>query len=219
VIGGLISGSLSDKLNNKALLLVILSFPFVALLINAQISYDISFKSIALIAVLFGVGSSVPILLKLGVNAIPPEKYGAGSGLLSFIRDFGVPFGSVTGIVTFSSISAAATQTSLVDRAKNIGVDASLMNDVEQAGLSGGESISEALTDQLQSLGYTFDQIMLQASGEGVSVAVQNLSYIAAGLFLVLIILTLFIPSQKKEASIVEKTIKQDSKQEKLAAE
>lgn len=205
VIGGLIAGTLSDRVNNKRLLFTVLVFPFIALIINAQISYDISFTNVALIAFLFGIGSSVPILIKLGVNVIPPEKYGAGSGLLAFIRDFGVPFGSVTGIVTFSSMSANATQSALVNNARTAGIDNDLMGDLQEAAMTNGETISTALSEKLQSLGVSFEQLMLQASGEGITFAVNNLSYIGAGLFLLLIILTLFIPGPKKEK--LKKTI------------
>lgn len=199
-VGGLIAGKLCDKYNNKILLLITLAIPTIALFINSQIDSGTPFSTIATIAAFFGIGSAIPIHIKLALTVIPAPKYGAGSALLAFIRDFGAPLGSVTGIVLYSSFNQNFTLSSLLNQAKEVGVNSNLMDSVEKAGTSSGKIISNGLADELQSLGINFKDLMLTATEHGATLSIQNLSLVTAGFFIILILLSIFIPKKMAEA-------------------
>lgn len=203
-IGGLIVGKLADKINSKKLLIFTLMIPTTALLIFSRIDSDTTISYILMLAAFFGFGSVIPILFKYALNVIPVDKYGSGSGLLSVIRDFGAPLGSVTGIVLFTSFSESSKQASLVSQATAAGVNPDLMTAVQQAGSSGGKLIDKALATELQSLGIKFEDLMSTALGEGATLGIQNMSLIVAGFFIVLILLSILIPQKKvvKESTV-----------------
>src|SRR5699024_3011186 len=196
VLGGIIVGRLSDKVNNKKLLIITLLIPTIALIINTQISADTSFLKIAMISAFFGVGTAIPIFIKLALTVVPPEKFGAGSGLLSFIRDFGTPLGSVTGIVLYSSFSESGQTSSLLSQAEEAGISSNLMGAVEKAGASGGEVIDSALSTELLSLGIKFEDLMTVAAGEGATTAINSLSYVSVVFFIAIIIVAIFLPKK-----------------------
>lgn len=195
-IGGLIVGKLSDKFNDKLVLIVTLLIPTTALLINAQIEAGTSFSKVAVIAAFFGIGSAIPVLIKLALVVVPDEKYGAGSGLLAFIRDFGTPLGSVTGIVLYSSFSQSYTQESLIDQAEDAGISADLMGAVEQAGESSELVTDSPLAHELMALGVEFEDIMDKATGIGATEAINSLSYVSVVFFVIIIVVSMFLPNK-----------------------
>ena len=170
-VGGLIVGRLADKVNTKKLLIIIFIIPIISLFMFSRIESHTSISHILALAVFFGVGSAISILFKYALNVIPAEKYGSGSAILSFIRDFGAPLGSVTGIVLFTSFSESSKQASLVSQAIAAGVNPDLMGAVQQAGISGGQVIDSALASELQILGIKFSDLMSNALGEGATTA------------------------------------------------
>ncbi len=199
VCGSLLFGKLIDKFNNKKLLIFSLSLPILTLILFSFITVSTTFSNVSLLAMLFGfgLGSATPIFIKNALSVMPEEKYGSGSGLFSFIRDFGAPLGSVTGIVLFSYLTGIFTNSSLQTQAEQAGVDPALMGAVEQAGLSGGEKVDESLTTELTSLGVTFDDLMAKASSDGLTFAIQNMAYILIAIFAIALILTFFLPTKK----------------------
>ncbi len=196
VLGGILVGRLADKVNNKTLLIATLLVPTTALIINSQIEASTSFTNIAMIAVFFGMGTAIPVFIKLALTVVPAEKFGAGSALLSFVRDFGTPLGSVTGIVLYSSFSQSGQESSLLTQAEEAGVSSNLMGAVEKAGASGGEVISNALSSELLSLGIKFEDLMTTATGDGATAAINNLSFVSLAFFVVIIIGAFFLPKK-----------------------
>ncbi|MFJ7747855.1 MFS transporter [Peribacillus sp. NPDC097295] len=200
-VGGLIFGKLADKINNKKLVLSILLIPILTIFIFSFIDTQTPFSYISMFAFILGFsqGAITPIFIKYALSEIPPAQYGAGSGLFSTIRDFGAPFGSVTGILIFSTFTDFFTKSSLLSQAKQAGIDSNFMGAVEQARLSEGKVTDQGLVTELQSLGIKIEDLLSTASGEGLSFAIQNISYIVIGLFIITFILSLFIPGTKVE--------------------
>ena len=205
-IGGLIVGRLADKVNPKKLLICTFMIPTASLFLISRVESGTSINNILMLAAFFGIGSAVSILFKYALNVIPAEKYGAGSAILSFIRDFGAPLGSVTGIVLFTSFSESSKQASLASQASAAGVNPDLMGAVQQAGSSGGQIIDSALANELQMLGIQFEDLMATALGEAATSAIQNMSFVVAGIFIVLIILSSLVPQAKssKQPAVID---------------
>ena len=200
VCGSLLFGKLIDKFNNKKLLIFVLSLPILTLVLFSFITVSTSFSNVSLLAMLFGfgLGSATPIFIKNALSVMPEEKYGSGSGLFSFIRDFGAPLGSVTGIVLFSYLTNIFTNSSLRAQAEQAGVNPALMGSVEQANISGGENIDPSLATELTSLGITIDELIAKASSDGLTLAIQNMAYILIGIFAIALVLSFFLPTKKR---------------------
>ena len=202
VIGGLIVGKLADKLNNKKLLIATFTLPLVAMILFTRIDAYTPISTILLIAAFFGIGAATAIIIKFALQNIPSTKYGSGSGLLAIVRDFGAPLGSTTGIVMFSHFNNNAKTSSLVQQATDAGVSPELMGAVEQAAVTNGATISEALATELTTLGIKFEDLLSTALGQGATEAVQNLSYTVAGFFVVILLLVMMIPQKKETAAV-----------------
>ncbi len=204
ICGSLLFGKLIDKFNNKKLLIFVLSLPILTLVLFSFITVSTSFSNISLLAMLFGfgLGSATPIFIKNALSEMPEEKYGSGSGLFSFIRDFGAPLGSVTGIVLFSYLTSIFTNSALQTQAEQAGVNPALMGAVEQAAVSGGGTVDESLSAELTSLGVTFDDLMANAATDGLTSAIQNMAYILMAVFAVALLLSFFLPTIKKKPKV-----------------
>lgn len=205
-VSGLIIGRLSDKLNPKTILILIFIVPVIVMFIFTFIDAASSFKLIAFLAVFLGFvsGSNTPILMKFALNETPSEKLAAGSGLFSFIRDFGVPLGSVSGIVLFSTIKDSVFQKTLLANAKNVGIGSEHTSALLAAGQSGSVT-NQDLTNQLSSVGTTFETIYNSAIAAGLTSAIHVIAYVAMALFAIVLVLCFFIPKQiKKDAKVKE---------------
>lgn len=215
-IGGIIIGRLSDKVNNKKLLIGTYILPLTAVLLLSRIHAYTETTYILSLATFFGIGAATAILIKYALQNIPPIKYGSGSGLLAIVRDFGAPLGSTTGIVLFSQFNTKAKTSSLVQQATDAGVSPGLMADVQQAAATNGATISDALSAELLSLGIQFEDLLKTALGDGATTAIQNLSLTVAGFFIVIMILVFLIPQKKKEKAPVLVTPFDEAIEEKL---
>ena len=203
VIGGLIVGKLADKVDNKKLLIITFSLPLAAMILFTRIDAYTPISTILLLGAFFGIGAATAIIIKYALQNIPPAKYGAGSGLLAVIRDFGAPLGSTTGIVLFSHFNEKGKTSSLVQQASDAGVSPELMGAVEQAAATNGATISDGLANELLTLGIKFEDLLSTALGNGATEAVQTLSYTVAGFFVVILVLVMMIPQKKKETTTI----------------
>ncbi|GHH96765.1 MFS transporter [Neobacillus kokaensis] len=209
-LGNLIYGKLSDKFNGKKLLLFILGVPILILFVYAfSVHTGTAFNYIFILTFIlgFGMGATTPPIIKYALGEMAAEKYAAGSSLFQFIRDFGAPFGQVTGIVIFTTLTTSFTQSALINQAEQLGVNSSLMTAVEQAGISGGTQIDEGLSNELRTLGIKFEDIMTAARAEGFSDALQIIAFITIGIFVLSIIITLFIPNKERNSNNSRKTV------------
>lgn len=198
--GNLIYGKLADKFNGKKLLISILTLPVLTLFIYAfTVNAGTAFNFIFILTFFFGFaqGAVTPVIIKYALGEMAAEKYAAGSSLFQFIRDFGAPLGQVTGIVIFTTLTTSFIQSSLISQAEQAGVNPSLMAAVEQAGVTRGEQMDEGLTNELQSLGIKFEDLMTAATAEGFTNALQIIAYITIVFFALSILLSFFIPKNK----------------------
>jgi|GEM_PF-1084274 len=216
-IGGLIVGRLSDKISGRSILITIFFIPTIIMFIFTMLDASMPFNIIAALAVCLGFvsGANTPILMKFALNEVPKEKLAAGAGLFSFIRDFGTPLGSVSGIVLFSIFKDAAFKETLLASATEAGIASEHSAALLAAGLTGTVENS-ALAEQLSSLGISFESIYATANAAGLTSAVHSIAYIAMALFAIILLLCFLIPKAKKvpapaviaqEMVVVEETV------------
>ena len=216
-IGGLIVGRLSDKISGRSILITIFFIPTIIMFIFTMLDASMPFNIIAALAVCLGFvsGANTPILMKFALNEVPKEKLAAGAGLFSFIRDFGTPLGSVSGIVLFSIFKDAAFKETLLASATEAGIASEHSAALLAAGQTGTVENS-ALAEQLSSLGVSFESIYSTANAAGLTSAVHSIAYIAMALFAMILLLCFLIPKAKKapapaviaqEMVVVEETV------------
>lgn len=216
-IGGLVVGRLSDKINGRSILITIFFIPTIVMFIFTMLDASMPFNIIATLAVCLGFvsGANTPILMKFALNEVPKEKLAAGAGLFSFIRDFGTPLGSVSGIVLFSIFKDAAFKETLVANATEAGITSEHSAALLAAGQTGTVENS-ALAEHLTSLGVSFESIYTTANAAGLTSAVHSIAYIAMALFATILFLCFLIPKAKKapapaaiasEMVVVEETV------------
>lgn len=216
-IGGLIVGRLSDKISGRSILITIFFIPTIIMFIFTMLDASMPFNIIAALAVCLGFvsGANTPILMKFALNEVPKEKLAAGAGLFSFIRDFGTPLGSVSGIVLFSIFKDAAFKETLLASATEAGIASEHSAALLAAGQTGTVENS-ALAEQLSSLSVSFESIYSTANAAGLTSAVHSIAYIAMALFAIILLLCFLIPKTKKapapaviaqEMVVVEETV------------
>ncbi|MGE7843506.1 hypothetical protein ACQKNX_22355 [Lysinibacillus sp. NPDC093712] len=133
--------------------------------------------------------------MKFALNEVPKEKLAAGAGLFSFIRDFGTPLDSVSGIVLFSIFKDTACKETLLASTTEAGSEHSA------ALLAAGQTVTDencALAEHLTSLGVSFESIFTTATAAGLTSAVHTIDYIAMALFAIILFLYFLIPKAKK---------------------
>ncbi|MFJ7668287.1 MFS transporter [Lysinibacillus sp. NPDC097195] len=216
-IGGLIVGRLSDKINGRSILIAIFFIPMIIMFIFTMLDASMPFNIIAVLAVCLGFvsGANTPILMKFALNEVPKEKLAAGAGLFSFIRDFGTPLGSVSGIVLFSIFKDSALKETLLASATEAGI-ASEHSAALLAAAQTGTVDNSALAEQLATLDVSFESIFATANAAGLTSAVHSIAYIAMALFATILFLCFLIPKAKKapapvtiasEMVVVEETV------------
>lgn len=216
-IGGLVVGRLSDKINGRSILIAIFFIPTIVMFIFTMLDASMPFNIIATLAVCLGFvsGANTPILMKFALNEVPKEKLAAGAGLFSFIRDFGTPLGSVSGIVLFSIFKDAAFKETLLANATEVGITSEHSAALLAAGQTGTVE-NGALAEHLTSLGVSFESIYTTANAAGLTSAVHSIAYIAMALFATILFLCFLIPKAKKapataviasEMVVVEETV------------
>ncbi|MFF5994607.1 MFS transporter [Lysinibacillus sp. KU-BSD001] len=198
-IGGLFVGRLADKFSGRSILISIFFIPIVIMFIFTMISATTSFNIIAALAVCLGFvsGANTPILMKFALNQVPKEKLAAGAGLFSFIRDFGTPLGSVSGIVLFSTFKDSAFKESLLASASKAGISSEHSAALLAAGQTGTVENS-ALAEQLSTSGVSFESIYSVAHVTSLTSTVHTIAYIAMALFAIILFLCFLIPKEKK---------------------
>lgn len=199
VVGAIIIGKLADKLNNKRILNYLYIVPIIIIFIFSFVNVYTPFSYITAFSIILGFsqGAITPILIKYTLGTIPAEKLGAGSGVFTTFRDFGTPIGSVTGIIVFSSFTEIFTKSSLINIAKQEGVSSTATGALEQARMSESSQIEQILTNELQTLGITLQDLMTRATAEGLTIALQYSAYLIIGIFVLVFIVSLLIPKPK----------------------
>jgi EmrB/QacA subfamily drug resistance transporter len=216
-IGGLVVGRLSDKINGRSILITIFFIPTIIMFIFTMLDASTPFNIIAVLAICLGFvsGANTPILMKFALNEVPKEKLAAGAGLFSFIRDFGTPLGSVSGIVLFSIFKDAAFKETLLASASEAGIASEHSAALLAAGQTGTVE-NGALAEHLTSLGVSFESIFTTATAAGLTSAVHTIAYIAMALFATILFLCFLIPKAKEapataviaqEMVVVEETV------------
>lgn len=94
MLAGLVSGKLADRLNERRLIIGVVVLMLGNLLVYT-LFLDLSTPLwiIVVLAITLGAtqGMKGPVIMKLALSNVPPEKIGAGSGLLTMMRDFAPP--------------------------------------------------------------------------------------------------------------------------------
>jgi hypothetical protein len=111
-----------------------------------------------------------PVIMKLALSNVPPEKIGAGSGLLTMMRDFGTPAGVSIGLAIFSSTRQSTTLSSLEDQATSLGINnPETLGALKTAFTNSSAADLPALQTALATHNTSFEQLLSVAKLDGLA--------------------------------------------------
>lgn len=196
ILGGLLCGKLLDRFSERSVVLVIVLLMLAGLTMFSNIAIDTPLWMVAGVASLLGLaqGMKGPAITKLALATVPPERYGAGSGMFSMMRDFGSPAGASIGLALFTTQRVAATEAALLEAMRNQGLDAQLLPTVKQAFDAGGLDGFPELAAQLQAVGADYEALAAAARLEGLAAALPTVGFILIGVVVLALVLALLLP-------------------------
>jgi MFS family permease len=195
-----LSGRLVDRTDPRNIVLVALVAGFGVLLMLSTFSNVTPLWFIIATVMLLGFanGMKTPASMKIALNAIPKARMGAGSGLLTMLRDVGSPAGAAFGLAIFGVTVGSRTGSAAETIARNAGVDPSLLGQMAAAAASQGKKITPELVAELQRHGLTIAQVLKPAKEQALSSAMPQVAYVLMALLGVCFVLALMLPRQAK---------------------
>lgn len=188
-----IGGRLIDRFDPRLILIIALGTTLLALLAFAQIDAYTPLWLIAAIAAVLGLmtGGKTPAIMKIALGTVAPQKMGKGAGLLTMLRDIGVPAGSSFGLAIYGVTVGMQTKNSLLSRAAEAGLGPQWSAALGEALASSGKQMDPALAAELAQRGLSFSDLAQSASVGAISSALPIVGYSLAGVMAIAIVLAL----------------------------
>lgn len=190
-----ISGRFVDRFEPRKVLVVALTLTMVGLLTFAQIRADTPLGLIAAIACLLGIctGAKTPAIMKIALSAIPADRMGRGAGLLSMLRDIGVPAGSSLSLAIYGATVGARQEEAVIARAAEVGLDERWLPALHDLVESHGKRVDPALQEQLHARGLDVADLIQGATVVAINSALPTVGYMLAGIMVVTVAMALRI--------------------------
>src|SRR5690606_10485918 len=95
-LGSPIAGKLVDIWDPRKVLLGAMALTLLGLLLFTRIGAETPLWTVVAIVVMLGLmtGAKTPAIMKIALGAIPEQRMGRGTGLMTMLRDLGAPAGS-----------------------------------------------------------------------------------------------------------------------------
>jgi multidrug resistance protein len=198
MLAGLASGKLVDKFNEKTIVISIVTLMTAGLVLYTQVELNTPLWALGAIAVVFGAcqGMKGPAIMKIALAELPPSKMSAGSGLFSMMRDFGTPAGVAIGLAIYSSSLANNTREQLMQKAQELGLDASLLPALNTALISKGQDISMALQQGLEKHNLDYATLVEGARKVGMANTLPEVGTMLLIVVALAFVLALMLPRQ-----------------------
>jgi MFS family permease len=193
-----VSGRLVDRVDPRHIVFIALTAGFGVLCMLSSFSNATPLWFIIATVMLLGFanGMKTPASMKIALNAIPPERMGAGSGLLTMLRDVGSPAGAAFGLAVFGVTVGSRTGSAAEAIARSAGVDAALLGQMATAAASQGKKITPELVAELQRHGLTIADVLRPAKEQALSSAMPEVAYVLMVLIGACFVLALMLPRQ-----------------------
>lgn len=202
MMAGLVSGKLVDRFNEKSIIIGIVVLMAIGLGFYSAIELSTPLWMIASIAILLGFaqGMKGPAIMKLALSTVPAHRMSAGSGLFSMMRDFGTPAGVSVGLALYSATLASRTESTLLERAREAGVDESLLPVLSEAFARPGVPLAPELQLGLDGLGVEFATLLEPSRLDGMAATLPQVGLILYGVLFVALLMALLLPRRKGDA-------------------
>lgn len=196
-----LAGRLVDRIDPRKVLICAMAITLFGLVLFAQIRSDTPLWMIAMIATLLGLmtGGKTPAVMKIALGTIPEKKMGRGTGLLTMLRDLGVPAGSSFSLAIYGATVGSRTQAEVLARAEGLGLGTEWHSALMAAVGSRGRQVEEQLVEVLAQQGLTFADLMGPATGTAISSALPLVGYALAGVMVVALTMACLLPRGKQK--------------------
>ena len=184
-----IAGRFVDRVDARYVLIAALLVMLLGLLAFAQIDADTPLGVIAAVACLLGLttGSKTPAIMKIALGAVPPQRMGRGAGLLTMLRDIGVPAGSSFSLAIYGSTVGRRTEQEVFERATAAGLDQQWIPALHKLVATRGKQVDPALQEQLSARGLEVADLIQSSTAIAISGALPIVGYVLAGVMVVAI--------------------------------
>lgn len=145
----------------------------------------------------FANGMKTPASMKIALNAIPPNRLGAGSGLLTMLRDVGSPAGAAVGLAIFGATVGSRTAGAATDIARAAGVNDAMLAELGALAAAKGRQAGPALAAELERHGLTVAGVLKGAREDAMSSAMPEVAYVLMAVLAVCFVLAWMLPSQR----------------------
>lgn len=199
-----LSGRMVDRMDPRYIVMAALLAGFGMLLMLSTFSNATPLWFIFATVMLLGLanGMKTPASMKIALNAIPPARMGAGSGLLTMLRDVGSPAGAAFGLAVFGATVGSRTGSAAEAVARNAGVDPALLGQVVAAAASQGKKVTPELVTELQRHGLTIAGLLKPAKEQALSSAMPEVAHVLMVLIGACFALALMLPRQNTALKI-----------------
>ncbi|MES2258477.1 MAG: MFS transporter [Pseudomonadota bacterium] len=193
-----LSGRLVDRMDPRRIVLIALSAALGVLLMLSTFSNATPLWFIIATVMLLGFanGMKTPASMKIALNAIPPARLGAGSGLLTMLRDVGSPAGAAFGLAVFGATVGSRTGGAAETIARAAGLDGPLLAQVAATAASQGKKITPELVAELQRHGLDIAGVLKAAKEQAMSSAMPEVAYVLMALIGACFVLAFMLPRQ-----------------------
>lgn len=157
----------------------------------------------------FSLGTAQTSFKTIIVQNVTSDNIGAGTGMFSMFRDFGIPLGSTFSLALYASQKNAKVEATVEQRVTDLGIDSSYTNEIITAINSSSTEISTGLAAELQLLGLEANTFFQEVNFVGMSGAMTNVGLITGGAVGVCFIFCLFLfkkPKQHQASSFSQET-------------
>jgi MFS family permease len=194
-----VSGRLVDRMDPRTIVMMALvaGFGVMTMLATFSNATPLWFIFITVALLGFANGMKTPASMKIALNAIPPARMGAGSGLLTMLRDIGSPAGAAVGLAIFGATVGSRSAGAALDIARASGVGGAMLAQVGALAASKGRQASPELAAELQRHGLTVAGMLKGAREQAMSSAMPEVAYVLMVLIGICLVLACMLPRQR----------------------
>ncbi|MCW8193241.1 MFS transporter [Proteobacteria bacterium 005FR1] len=194
-----IAGKLIDRFEPKLISILSLMGSFGAMLYFVSMDTEVPLTAVLIMAGFIGVmlAANSTALMKLALGAVPRNKSGSGAGLLSMLRDLGLPTGSSFALAIFGLSSALHTRRVVEETATRLGLNESLSSELLAVAGDKSADMSAELAAAMQATGSEIDTVLQSINVASLGGAITNVGYLMLAMLALALALTPWLAKRK----------------------
>ncbi len=195
-----IAGRLVDRMEARMVMISAVSATVLAMVLLTRVHVDSPLWYVMLTAGLLGLtmGANTPAVMKVTIGSIPKHKMGAGTGMISMLKDLGTPMGSSCSLAVFGSVLATQSESVAWAHVRAQGLAEHVQKSIVDAMGKRGARVPAGIDAQLYELGIDVDVLVRLIRNEALSSAMASVGYMLTGVALVALASCFLLPRVRR---------------------